>query len=156
MGLRYDSECLLAGTYRPDPAREVKPPKPDGGTRTLRLRDVHDRVVAKACAHALDPILDPRLDDNNFGFRKKNNVVQLLARLEYCAGQGGRPYASSATAFIQSHIVERDIRCRGGFFGASWLMQDETLAGRQGFESGRVRYPLFPPSSVARIQRAEQ
>jgi hypothetical protein len=81
--LRPVSKAVLAGTYRPAPGRQVQIPKGGGrGYRTLTLRNLVDRVVAKALNEALMPYWETCFLDGSHGFRPGRSHLTLLAALE--------------------------------------------------------------------------
>jgi hypothetical protein len=80
--MRALSAEVRAGTYRPGPARLVMIPKPAGGHRTLRLRDLADRVVSAALNDALCPLWETVFLPMSMGFRKGRGVWRMLAELE--------------------------------------------------------------------------
>ena len=60
---------LLAGSWVPSPVRRVEIPKPSGGTRTLGIPTVVDRVIQQMVLQALTPIFDPQFSEHSYGFR---------------------------------------------------------------------------------------
>ena len=63
-------EAIRTGRYRPGPHREVRIPKgPGRGMRTLRIRNVEDRVVERAIVQVVQPFLDPTFAPASFGYR---------------------------------------------------------------------------------------
>lgn len=82
-------EDLLAGRYRPAPVRGVDIPKPGGGTRTLGIPTVLDRLIQQALHQALSPLFDPDFSDSSFGFRPGRSAHQavLAARAHVAAGR---------------------------------------------------------------------
>ena len=60
---------VRAGKYKPKPVRRVEIPKPDGGTRSLGVPTVLDRLLQQAVAQVLTPIYEPLFSDSSFGFR---------------------------------------------------------------------------------------
>lgn len=81
--------AVLAGTYRPQPARVVEIAKRAGGTRELRLLVVLDRVLARMLYAALVAYLDARLAATSFGFRPGRSAWDLLAAVKVLAERFG-------------------------------------------------------------------
>jgi ribonuclease HI len=89
--LRVLSGTILGGTYRSGPDRKVSISKGQGrGQRVLRLQDIQDRVVHRAVAQIIGPLLDPTFDDNSDGFRPNRNRCHALAKAMHHAQQAGR------------------------------------------------------------------
>src|ERR1700724_2015083 len=75
-GLR---EELVSRTYRPDPARRVMTPKPDGGgERTLGIPTIRDRVAQTAAKLVLEPIFEADFEDSAYGYRPRRGAVDAI------------------------------------------------------------------------------
>lgn len=79
--LRALSAAILRGEYSPSAGRKLPIPKPGGGTRTLTIVNIFDRVVAAAVARALTPLFERAFLGCSFGFRPGRGTWDLLAEL---------------------------------------------------------------------------
>lgn len=63
------ADKLHAGEYRPGAVRAVDIPKPNGGTRTLGIPNVQDRLIQEAIQQELTPVFEPEFSGHSYGFR---------------------------------------------------------------------------------------
>lgn len=81
-------EQLLAGTYKPQPIRQVEIPKPDGGVRVLGIPTVMDRLIQQALLQVLTPIFDPAFSEASYGFRPGKRGHDAVRRVRQYVEEG--------------------------------------------------------------------
>jgi hypothetical protein len=68
-----------SGSYFPPPVKAVPIPKKSGGTRTLGVPTVADRVAQTVVKLALEPLLEPVFDRDSFGYRPGRSALDAVA-----------------------------------------------------------------------------
>jgi RNA-directed DNA polymerase len=79
---------LLAGAWVPSPVRRVEIPKPSGGTRTLGIPTVMDRLIQQMLLQALTPIFDPMFSEHSYGFRPGRSAQDAVQAAQQYAQEG--------------------------------------------------------------------
>src|SRR6202171_869482 len=79
---RLQSE-LKDDTYQPQPVRQVQIPKAGkpGEVRTLGPPTIDDRECRQALLTRLEPLLEPILDEANFGYRRGRSTKDAMRKV---------------------------------------------------------------------------
>ena len=83
-------EELRSKAYAPQPLLRVWIPKRSGGQRPLGIPTIRDRVVQASVLAVLDPIFDPDLPNEQFGFRKGRDARRAVRQVRFHLNQRGR------------------------------------------------------------------
>lgn len=81
---------IRRGQYRPGAIREVQIPKPDGGTRTLGIPNVQDRLIQQALLQVLQERFDAEMSPHSYGYRPGRNAQQAVLAAQAMVRQGRR------------------------------------------------------------------
>lgn len=86
---------LREGRYYPMPVRLAQMRKAGGGTRTLGILTVEDRIAQRAALEAIEPLFEPAFLACSYGFRPNRSVEMAVERaLDY--GANGDAYVVDA------------------------------------------------------------
>lgn len=76
------AEALRTHRYRFAPIRRVMIPKANGKERALGIATIRDRVVQTACKLVLEPIIEPHLQADSYGYRPKRSAAMAVQAIE--------------------------------------------------------------------------
>lgn len=102
------AEALRTHRYTPAPVRRVLIPKPDGRQRPLGIATIRDRVVQTACKLVLEPIIEPHLHPDSYGYRPGRRAQEAVEAIEASLKAGYRyVYDADLSAYFDTIPQER-------------------------------------------------
>jgi RNA-directed DNA polymerase len=69
---------MSSGSYFPPAVKAVEIPKKAGGTRTLGIPTVSDRVAQMTVKLYFEPLVEPFFHEDSYGYRPKKSVIQAI------------------------------------------------------------------------------
>jgi len=79
-------QSLKDGSYWPMPLRRVEISKGGGGTRSIAILAVRDRIAQRAMLNVIEPLFEAQFLDSNYGFRPGRSAEDAVRRIvEYRA-----------------------------------------------------------------------
>jgi RNA-directed DNA polymerase len=91
---------LSSGSYFPPAVKAVPIPKKSGGTRTLGVPTVGDRIAQTVVVLVLEPLLEPVFHADSYGYRTGKSAHDAIA-------------ITRQRCWQRDWVLEYDIRCGG-------------------------------------------
>lgn len=79
---------ILKETYQVNAVKKVEIPKPTGGTRTLGIPTVRDRLIQQAIHQQLNRYYDPHFSEHSYGFRPGRDAHQAILQASVYIKEG--------------------------------------------------------------------
>lgn len=106
--LQEIAEALRGHRYRVSPIRRVMIPKANGKERALGIATIRDRVVQTACKLVLEPIVEPHLHTDSYGYRPKRSAAMAVHAIEASLNAGYQQvYDADLSAYFDTIPQDR-------------------------------------------------
>ena len=72
---------MSSGSYFPSPVLAVKIPKKNGGTRTLGIPTISDRIAQMTARMYLEPKVEPIFHNDSYGYRPNKSAIDAIGKV---------------------------------------------------------------------------
>lgn len=72
---------MSSGSYFPSPVLAVEIPKKNGGTRTLGIPTISDRIAQMAARMYLEPKVEPLFHKDSYGYRPNKSAIDAIGKV---------------------------------------------------------------------------
>ncbi|WP_294351501.1 group II intron reverse transcriptase/maturase [uncultured Clostridium sp.] len=72
---------MSSGSYLPSPVLAVKIPKKNGGTRTLGIPTISDRIAQMTARMYLEPKVEPVFHRDSYGYRPNKSAIDAIGKV---------------------------------------------------------------------------
>ena len=72
---------MSSGSYFPSPVLAVKIPKKNGGTRTLGIPTISDRIAQMTARMYLEPKVEPIFHKDSYGYRPNKSAIDAIGKV---------------------------------------------------------------------------
>jgi RNA-directed DNA polymerase len=106
-------ESLMEGTYQPASVLRVEMPKPTGGTRSLGIPTVVDRLIPQAIAQVLTEICDPNCSECSYGVRPGRSAHDAIYQAQEYIKQSSTIAVDMDLETFFDTVTHDVLMCRG-------------------------------------------